>query len=187
MHTLRITCLAALLLALPALTQPGSLADETQGPPPGLITSLRGHREAVYGIAFTPDGKQLLTASGDPSIKVWDAATGKEIKTFAGQSGHRQLVLAVAVSPDGSAFATGSSDNTLKVWDFPTSKHLNQLTLPADATAVAATNDGSRLAAGTKDGKLKLFSTAPPAKGRQAPPPVEVAAHEGAVTSLAFS
>src|SRR5438874_1911669 len=91
--------------------------------PPGTVV-LKGHAEAVYGIAFTPDGKQVVTASFDKTLKVWDAATGKEIKTFGGTQGHQNLVLAVALSPDGQSFASGSADNTARVWDFPAGKAL---------------------------------------------------------------
>jgi WD40 repeat protein len=171
-----------LTLALLALGTLGALlpaADDAA--PPGLVLSLRGHKEAVYGITFSPDGKQLLTASGDPSVKVWDGTTGKEIKTFAGTGAHTQLVLAVSVSPDGSQFATGSGDNTLRVWDFPTSKPLRSFDLLADSTAVAVSADGIRLAGGGKDGKIRLWNTA---DGKVL---FDLSGHTGAVTGLTFS
>jgi WD40 repeat protein len=84
-----------------------------------LVTVLKGHTEAVYAIAFTPDGKQVLTGSFDKTIKLWDAVTGKEIKTFGGAAGHQDLVLGVAISPDGHRFASVSSDKTAKVWELP--------------------------------------------------------------------
>ena len=87
---------------------------------------LKGHAEAVYGIAFTPDGKNVITASFDKTLKVWDAASGKELKTFGGPQGHQGLVLAVAVSPDGQSFASGGADNTARLWDFPGSKPLRE-------------------------------------------------------------
>src|SRR5487761_1822223 len=107
-----LLALASVLPWLPAAEEP--LA-------PGLVATLKGHREAIYSVAFTPDGKHLVTGSGDRSIKVWDSATGKEIKSFGGPSGHQNLVLSVSLSPDGSLIASGSSDNTAKVWDFPSS------------------------------------------------------------------
>src|SRR5438093_9953278 len=87
----------ALLLLAGGLLLP-ALPAADEGRIPGLVASLKGHKEAVYGIAFTPDGKQLVTAGGDPSIKIWDAA-GKELKTYSGPNVHRPLVLSVAVSP----------------------------------------------------------------------------------------
>src|SRR4051794_24443187 len=94
---------AAALLVLAVLAAPWLPAADA---PSGVIV-LKGHRENVFGIAFAPDGKLVVTASGDPSVRVWDAATGKELKAYeGGLEGHKQLVLAVAVHPDGSQFAT---------------------------------------------------------------------------------
>ncbi len=149
--------------------------------PPGLLVALKGHKEAVYGIAFTPDSKQLLTASGDPSVKVWDAATGKELKAFGGPNGHKQLVLGVAVSPDGALFATAGSDNSAKLWDFPTSKHLRQFAQGDEAHAVAVSPDGTRVAGGGKDGTIKVWGAL---DGKAL---LDLAGHEGEVTGVAFS
>src|SRR5262249_56836620 len=99
---------------------------------------LRGPRGAVSGVAFPPGGKMLLTASGDPSVKVWDLGSGKALKTFAGPNGHTGIILAVALSPDGTQFATAGADNTARVWDFPSSKPLRELALKGNPRAVAA-------------------------------------------------
>src|SRR5438067_813868 len=91
-----------------ALTLAGGLAlaaapaAESPPPPPaGLVAALKGHTQAVYSVAFTPDGRHVVTGSFDNTLKVWDAADGKEVKTFGGPAGHQNLVLGVAVSPDG--------------------------------------------------------------------------------------
>ena len=91
-----------LLATLPA-------ADEQL--PAGISAALKGHAEAIYAIAYMPDGKHVVTGSFDKTLKVWEAATGKEIKTFGGPQGHQNLVLAVSPSPDGASIASGSSDN----------------------------------------------------------------------------
>jgi WD40 repeat protein len=155
-------------------------ADDADAPP-GVICVLRGHKEAVYGVAFSPDGKFVLTASGDPSIKVWQLPDGKEVKTFSGPNGHKQIVLAVAVSPDGTEFATAGADNSAKIWDFPSSKHLREFAQGDLGKAVAASNDGTRIAAGDKAGKVKIWNAA---DGKLLH---DLAAHKGPVTGLAFS
>src|SRR6516162_6189398 len=83
---------------------------------PGLVATLRGHSEALYAVAFSPNGNEVATASFDKTVKVWEVATGKEIKTLAGPAGHQNLVLSVAYSPDGQLLASGSQDNTAKIW-----------------------------------------------------------------------
>src|SRR5438128_10969221 len=91
LFVLGLTCLAFHLTHVHA-------ADDSV--PPGLIATLKGHTETVYTVNFTPDGRHVLTASFDKSLKLWEVATGKEIKTFGGQAGQQNLVLAAAISPD---------------------------------------------------------------------------------------
>src|SRR5437879_1359890 len=96
----------------------GSDAQEkTAGPE--IVAKLKGHTDAVYAVAYSPDGKLLVTASFDNTLKLWDAATGKEIKTYGGPTGHSKQVISVGFSQDGSMIASGSTDNTLKTWDVP--------------------------------------------------------------------
>ncbi|MFW9261055.1 WD40 repeat domain-containing protein, partial [Nostoc sp. CALU 546] len=57
---------------------------------------LEGHSEGVSSVAFSPDGKTIASASDDKTVKLWDAATGKEITTF---KGHSNAVRGVAFSP----------------------------------------------------------------------------------------
>src|SRR5436853_6539433 len=87
--------------------------------PPGVVATLKGHTEIVYAVAFSPDGKYVVTGSFDKTLKLWETATGKEIKTFGGATGHQNLVLSVAWSPNGRILASGSSDNTAKLWATP--------------------------------------------------------------------
>ena len=81
-----------------------------------IVGTLEGHTDPVYAIAWSPDGKTLATASFDNTVRLWDAATRKEIKKY---EGHSKLVLAVAIAPDGKHILSGSQDNTAKIWDYP--------------------------------------------------------------------
>src|SRR5579871_2354588 len=145
------------LLALGVLAAALPAADDR--PPAGAVP-LKGHTESVYAVAFTPDGRHVVTGSFDHTLKVWEAATGKEVKTFGGTAGHQNLVLGVAVSPDGTLIASGSSDNTAKIWDFPTGTPLRELDQGDAALALAVSPDGKTVAAAGKGGGIRTWSAA---------------------------
>jgi WD40 repeat protein len=67
-------------------------------------------------VAFTPDGKCILSASHEHTLKVWDAKTGREEHTLQGHTG---VVRSVAVSPDGKRVVSGGDDRTVRVWNLP--------------------------------------------------------------------
>jgi WD40 repeat protein len=77
----------------------------------------------IYGISWSTDDKQLLTASYDRSMKLWNSADGKLVREFKGfkekefEKGHHDGVFSAAFSPDGKFIASGSSDRTVKLWN----------------------------------------------------------------------
>merc|ERR1740130_1309453 len=73
------------------------------------------HSSTVASVAFSPDGKTIVSGSWDRTIKVWDAAS-LELKAEK-QSAHSDYVRSVAFSPDGKTIVSGSWDETIKVWD----------------------------------------------------------------------
>ncbi|MCY3013484.1 MAG: hypothetical protein NT171_02115 [Planctomycetota bacterium] len=79
-----------------------------------LLGVLAPGADIVHDVAWSADGSRLAVASSDATVRVFDAKTGKLIRSI---DGHRDWVLAVAWSPDGSRIATGSRDRTAKVFD----------------------------------------------------------------------
>jgi WD40 repeat protein len=151
-------------------------------PTPEILAKLQGHTDAVYAVAYSPDGKMIVTASFDNTLKLWDAATGKELKTYGGTAGHTKQVISVAFSPDGSMIASGSTDNTLKVWDVPVNAPIRSLKTNDGVQAVALSPDGTKLAIGGKDGSLRLVT---PAEFKEL---VKFeSGHQGAITALSFT
>src|SRR5436305_15342036 len=90
-----------------AVTAPSPAAGA--GPP----AELKGHTGLVYGLAFSPDGKQLATAGFDNLVKVWDFASGKEVRKLAGHTGP---VYCVAYTKHGTLLASSGHDHTLRLW-----------------------------------------------------------------------
>ncbi len=78
-----------------------------------LLRRLQGHAALVWDMAFSRDGKRLASASGDNTVKIWDAATGRELHTFRDTN----WVFGVAFSPDGRLVASGGNDGMVKLWD----------------------------------------------------------------------
>ncbi|HEY0320939.1 MAG TPA: hypothetical protein VGC66_08315 [Pyrinomonadaceae bacterium] len=74
---------------------------------------LRGHEAAVRGVAFSPDGKYVATASFDKTARVWETATGKLVSILGG---HGDVVSNVAFSPDGQFIVTPCWDKKARVW-----------------------------------------------------------------------
>jgi WD40 repeat protein len=76
--------------------------------------TLQGHTSSVTSVAFSPDGKRIVSGSLDQTLKVWDATSGQETLTH---KGHTASVNSVGFSPDGKRILSGSHDNPVKVCD----------------------------------------------------------------------
>jgi hypothetical protein len=79
---------------------------------------LQGHQASVYSVAFSPDGKRIVSGSADQMLRLWDAQTGKPIGEPL--QGHQDRVYSVAFSPDGKRIVSGSWDGTMRLWNAPT-------------------------------------------------------------------
>jgi WD40 repeat protein len=140
-------------------------AEKSRAPTlPGYVATLGGHTEAIYAVAFSPDGKQVASASFDRTIKLWDAATGKEIKTLGGSTGHQNLVLCVAYCPDGQLLASGGVDNIARIWKIAGGAPTKTLAHPSLVDAVAFNSTSNLLATGCHDGAVRIWDVA---KGQQ--------------------
>jgi WD40 repeat protein len=85
--------------------------------------SNSGHSNVVKAIAFSPDGTWLASASDDSTIKLWDVASGRLLRTLVG---HTMQAIAVAITPKGQV-VSASGDNTIKIWEAETGRLLRSI------------------------------------------------------------
>ena len=122
-----------------------------------VLLTLRGHTGPVYCVAYSPDGRRIVTGSWDKTAKMWDAETGREILSLKGHTGY---VVCVAFSPDGTRIATAGRDMTVRMWDAATGQEV--LTLRGHdkyVECIAFSPDGGRLLTGDWDNQFKLWDT----------------------------
>jgi len=123
---------------------------------------LGGMAERVHDIAYSPDGKWMATASGDPgqfgSVQLWIAEPGGGGKLARDLLETTDSAFAVAFSPDGTKLAAAGADRAVRVWDVATGKDLAVIEDHADwIFDVAWSPDGKRLATASRDKTSKVF------------------------------
>lgn len=80
-----------------------------------LVTETEAHTNSVFTLAFTPDGKYLLSGSRDAHLKIWDV--GQQYKLHQSIVAHLYTINDIAIHPEKMLFATCSMDKSIKIWD----------------------------------------------------------------------
>ncbi|MDB9429667.1 serine/threonine protein kinase [Microcystis aeruginosa CS-555/01A07] len=123
-----------------------------------LDKTLTGHSNWVYSVGYSPDGRYLASGGSDNTIKIWEVATGKQLRTL---TGHSDFFRSVVYSPDGRYLASGSFDKTIKIWEVATGREVRTLTGHSGwVNSVVYSPDGRYLASGSWDKTIKIWEVA---------------------------
>ncbi len=116
---------------------------------------LQGHTSFVTSASFSPDGQQIVSASGDYTVRIWDAQTGECVDTL---EGHTDFVRSASFSPDGQRIVSASDDNTVRVWDAESGECIDTLEGHTYyVTSASFSPDGQRIVSASEDGTIRIW------------------------------
>ncbi|HTU89884.1 MAG TPA: sigma-70 family RNA polymerase sigma factor [Gemmataceae bacterium] len=159
---------AAKAVPKPAAERPQVRLDRFGDPlPEGAVARLGTvrlrHGGEVRSVAFAPDGKTLASGGQDNTVRIWEIASGKEIRRFTAVTGlgaDHAWVSSIAFSPDGKHLAAGTMNGPGEVamWELATGKESRPLRMNrAGVDSLVFSPDGKALAACTQDGLIHLW------------------------------
>lgn len=122
----------------------------------GTVRTFEGHSGRVWGSAFSPDGRLIVSGSQDNDVRIWSVETGENQRLL---EGHTRRVYGVWWSKQNHIFSAGEDSFILR-WDANTGEIVGRYELPAQDTLweIALSNDEQWLVAASQSGKLYFFA-----------------------------
>jgi WD40 repeat protein len=117
----------------------------------GLLKCYQPHTKAIYSLAITPDRVNIVTASLDNTIKIFDLLTGKFVRSL---EGHEEDVHSIALSEDGGHLVSASEDSSVKIWKLDTGNLIRNLTGHTGAALSAIFTPNMQYVISTAEDKL---------------------------------
>lgn len=120
-----------------------------------LLAVPGGHKAAIYDVVALKDGQQCLSVSKDGSVRLWDIASGSQLRAYRV---NRKSLKSMALSPDGKLVAAGGEGRRVFVWDFDSGELKNQSEeFQKPITALCFSADSQSLMVGHDDGLVQVL------------------------------
>ncbi|KIM31285.1 hypothetical protein M408DRAFT_256921, partial [Serendipita vermifera MAFF 305830] len=127
---------------------------------PRIGAVWKGHATMVTGVAYSPDGLNVVSGSFDRTVRIWDVATGTPVGEPL--KGHAGAITSVACSPDGRSIVSGSWDNTIRIWDATTGTPIGDPLIGHTSTvsSVSCSPDSRNIVSGSDDNTIRIWDAA---------------------------
>jgi hypothetical protein len=160
-------------------TQTAEAPNVTLPAPPPTTAPLEGHTDWVLLAAYIPDRRQIVSASPDKTVRIWDAENGAPVRTL---EGHTEFVRSAAYSPDGRQIVSASFDQTVRVWDAESGAPVRTLEGHTHwVWSAAYSPDGSQIVSAGFDQTVRIWDAESGAPVRT------LEGHTGPIWSVAYS